>query len=164
MAQMQGRFGNPAFFAGKQLAGYEVGALAEKLRHTSGGEHEEVDDDASVGTVAEEHAASTMHTSDNIMNMDTTRLMTVDEEVISASRIKVKTLKGRVIDVDVEPTDPVGRIKECVQKKEGIPPQQRRLIFEDKQLADGKTVRESNVTAGSVIHLVLALRGGRCNK
>lgn len=32
MAQMQGRFGNPAFFAGKQLAGYEVGALAEKLR------------------------------------------------------------------------------------------------------------------------------------
>jgi len=86
-----------------------------------------------------------------------------DVEVARSRKIKVKMLTGREIDVDVEPTDPVGRIKERVEEQEGIPPEQQRLIFGGKQLADGKTVRESNVTAGSVIHLVLAVRGGRCN-
>jgi ubiquitin-like protein Nedd8 len=141
---MQGRVGIPAaFFAGKQqVAGCEVGALAEKLNAIG------VDDDG-----GEPPAVG----------------MTVDEWVVAAAprTIKVKTLAGRTIDVDVEPTDPVSRIKERVQEQEGIPPEQQRLIFEGKLLADGKTVRESKVTPGCVIHLVLALRGGggcgRCN-
>jgi hypothetical protein len=44
--------------------------------------------------------------------------------------------------------------------KTGIPPPQQRLIFGGKQMMDDKTVSEYNVNAGSVLHLVLALRGG----
>lgn len=43
--------------------------------------------------------------------------------------IKVKTLTGREIEIDIEPTDTVERIKERVEEKEGIPPIQQRLIF-----------------------------------
>ncbi|CAN6288909.1 unnamed protein product [Urochloa humidicola] len=134
-AQMQ-------FFAGKQLAGYEVDALATKLN--------------AIGVVDGEPPPPAVDD------------MAVDDEgevVAGTGRIKVKTLSGRVIDVDVEPTDLVGRIKERVEEQVGIPTEQQRLVFGGKLLADGKTVRESNVTAGSVIHLVLALRGGGpCNK
>ncbi|CAF1118274.1 unnamed protein product [Rotaria sp. Silwood1] len=74
--------------------------------------------------------------------------------------IKVKTLTGKEIEVDIDGTDKIERIKERVEEKEGIPPQQQRLIFGGKQMTDDKTVSEYNVNAGSVLHLVLALRGG----
>ncbi|CAF1600340.1 unnamed protein product [Rotaria magnacalcarata] len=74
--------------------------------------------------------------------------------------IKVKTLTGREIEVDIDGTDKIERIKERVAEKEGIPPPQQRLIFGGKQMLDDKTVNDYNVTAGSVLHLVLALRGG----
>ena len=48
--------------------------------------------------------------------------------------IKVKTLTGKEIDIDIEPTDHVERIKERVEEKEGIPPPQQRLIFSGKQM------------------------------
>jgi len=74
--------------------------------------------------------------------------------------IKVKTLTGKEIEVDIDGTDKIERIKERVEEKEGIPPPQQRLIFGGKQMMDDKTVSEYNVNAGSVLHLVLALRGG----
>ncbi|XP_064958499.1 ubiquitin-NEDD8-like protein RUB2 [Musa acuminata AAA Group] len=85
--------------------------------------------------------------------------------------IKVKTLTGKEIEIDFDPTDTIDRIKERIEEKEGIPsPQQRiltnrcgfslRLIYLGKELADDKTARESNIEDGSVLHLVLALRGG----
>ncbi|CAF0884493.1 unnamed protein product [Didymodactylos carnosus] len=74
--------------------------------------------------------------------------------------IKVKTLTGKEIEVDVEPQDKIERIKERVEEKEGIPPPQQRLIFSGKQMNDEKTVQDYAVTAGCVLHLVLALRGG----
>ncbi|CAM2701072.1 unnamed protein product [Rotaria socialis] len=72
--------------------------------------------------------------------------------------IKVKTLTGKEIEVDIDGTDKIERIKERVEEKEGIPPPQQRLIFGGKQMMDDKTVSEYNVNAGSVLHLVLALR------
>lgn len=48
--------------------------------------------------------------------------------------IKVKTLTGKEIEIDIEPTDRVERIKERVEEKEGIPPPQQRLIFSGKQV------------------------------
>uniref|UniRef100_A0A8V0XL46 NEDD8 ubiquitin like modifier n=1 Tax=Gallus gallus TaxID=9031 RepID=A0A8V0XL46_CHICK len=48
--------------------------------------------------------------------------------------IKVKTLTGKEIEIDIEPTDKVERIKERVEEKEGIPPQQQRLIYSGKQM------------------------------
>ncbi|KAE8794461.1 hypothetical protein D1007_30767 [Hordeum vulgare] len=76
--------------------------------------------------------------------------------------IKVKTLTGKEIQIDIEPTDTVDRIKERVEEKEGIPPIQQRLIFGGKQIADDKTAHDYKIKAGDVLHLVLALRGGAC--
>ncbi|KAL6118467.1 nedd8 [Pungitius sinensis] len=75
--------------------------------------------------------------------------------------IKVKTLTGKEIEIDIEPTDKVERIKERVEEKEGIPPQQQRLIYSGKQMNDEKTAADYKIQGGSVLHLVLALRGGR---
>jgi ubiquitin C len=74
--------------------------------------------------------------------------------------IKVKTLTGKEIEIDIEPTDSIDRIKERVEEKEGIPPVQQRLIYAGKQLGDDKTAKDYNIEGGSVLHLVLALRGG----
>ena len=74
--------------------------------------------------------------------------------------IKVNTLTGKEVEVDIEPSDTVARIKERVEEKEGIPPAQQRLIFAGKQMADEKQARDYNMEGGSVLHLVLALRGG----
>lgn len=75
--------------------------------------------------------------------------------------IKVKTLTGKEIEIDIEPTDTIARIKERVEEREGIPPVQQRLIFAGKQMSDDRTAREFNIEGGSVLHLVLALRGGQ---
>ena len=97
-------------------------------------------------------------------------------------QIKVKTLTGKEIEIDIEVSDKIERIKgqqkvfinqsvcwkfkilkkilERVEEKEGIPPAQQRLIFSGKQLNDDKKVQEYRIMAGSVLHLVLALRGG----
>ena len=75
-------------------------------------------------------------------------------------QIKVKTLTGKEIELDIDATDKVARIKERVEEKEGIPPAQQRLIFGGKQMHDDKAVREFGVEGGSVLHLVLSLRGG----
>lgn len=76
------------------------------------------------------------------------------------AQIKVKTLTGKEIEIDIEPEDTVARIKERVEEKEGIPPPQQRLIFGGKQMADEKKASEYKIEGGTVLHLVLALRGG----
>ncbi|KAK2635622.1 hypothetical protein Ddye_030414 [Dipteronia dyeriana] len=75
-------------------------------------------------------------------------------------QIKVNTLTGKEIEINIEPTDSIERIKEKVEEKEGIPPMQQRLIYGGKQLAVDKTAKDYNIEGGSVLHLVLALRGG----
>ncbi|DBA67249.1 hypothetical protein WJX82_006885 [Trebouxia sp. C0006] len=75
--------------------------------------------------------------------------------------IKVKTLTGKEIEIDIEPSDTIERIKERVEEKEGIPPIQQRLIFAGKQMNDDKMAKDYNIEGGSVLHLVLALRGGQ---
>ena len=75
--------------------------------------------------------------------------------------IKVRTLTGKEIEIDIEPTDTTERIKERVEEKEGIPPVQQRLIFAGKQMGEGKTAKDYNIEGGTVLHLVLALRGGK---
>ena len=74
--------------------------------------------------------------------------------------VKVKTLTGKEIEIDIEPSDKIIRIKERIEEKEGIPPQQQRLIFGGKQMVDEKVASDFNIEGGSVLHLVLALRGG----
>jgi len=73
-------------------------------------------------------------------------------------QIFIKTLTGKTIELNVTLIDTINNIKQQIYEKDGIPPDQQRIIYGGKQLVNDKTINDYNIQPGNTLHIMLALR------
>ncbi len=84
-----------------------------------------------------------------------------DFDIYGNRELYIKTLTGKTFSLKFNNTDTVKYVKFRIQIKEGIPIDQQRLICSGNQLEDHRTLADYNIQSGSILHLVLRLRGGK---
>ena len=102
------------------------------------------------------------HTLGWVTGLPSTRPSTLPslDQGLDDIQISVKTLTGKTIELRVNPSMSIEDLKYAIQDKEGIPPDQQRVVFSGKQLEDENTLETYKIADGNTLHLVIRLRGG----